>query len=88
MVAFGLILNVSNINELDRNKEMPAIEKAKNTGLSIFLVIIFSSLLGISYIADLKNDGTFNHSAVKYLSVTLSCAALIFSYSIFKRVKV
>jgi hypothetical protein len=85
MIAFGLVLNVSNITELDGNNTISDKWRMINMGLSVFLVILFTAFLGISYVADLPGVVIFNKSSIQHLSLGLSIGAFLFSYSIFKR---
>jgi hypothetical protein len=85
MIAFGLVLNVSNITELEGNTTMDSRSKTINIGVSVFLVIFFTAFLGISYVSDLPNVNIFNKDSIKWLSLILSAGAFFFSYSIFKR---
>lgn len=85
MIAFGLVLNVSNITELEGNTNMDSRSKTINIGVSVFLVIFFTAFLGISYVSDLPNVNIFNKDSIKWLSLILSAGAFFFSYSIFKR---
>lgn len=85
MIAFGLVLNVSNITELDGNNSVNDNWKTTNIGLSVFLVILFAAFLSVSYLSDLPGAETFNKSSIKWLSLITSLGSLWFSYSIFKR---
>jgi len=85
MITFGLVLNVSNITELEGNTSLEPKAKTINIGVSVFLVIFFTAFLGISYVSDLPNVNIFDKDAIKWLSLALSTGAFLFSYSIFKR---
>jgi len=85
MIAFGLVLNVSNITELDGNNTVSDKWKTTNIGLSVMLVILFAAFLSVSYISELPGIKMFDKSAIKWLSLTASLGSLLFSYSIFRR---
>lgn len=85
MIAFGLVLNVSNITELDGNNSVDDKWKTTNIGLSVFLVILFAAFLSVSYLSELPGAETFNRTSIKWLSFITSFISFCFSYSIFKR---
>ncbi|RZK79780.1 MAG: hypothetical protein EOO85_02695 [Pedobacter sp.] len=85
MIAFGLVLNVSNISEIDNNSSLTEEWKTKNKGLSVIFIIIFSIFLGLSYMADLPNANGFDKNMIRMLSLCLSAVSLFFSYTIFNK---
>ena len=85
MIAFGLVLNVSNITELDGNNTVSNEWKTTNMGLSVLFLIAFSSFLGVSYISELPGVVMFDKSAIKWLSLIASVGSFLFSFSIFRR---
>jgi len=85
MIAFGLVLNVSNISEIDNNRTLTEDWKTKNKGLSVIFIIIFSIFLGLSYMADLPTANGFDKSMIRLLSLVLSSVSLFFSYTIFNK---
>ena len=85
MVTFGLVLHVSNINELEDRTDMAAHTKTVYIGLSTFLIVLFGVLLGIAYIADLDKINLFDKLQIKRCTGLLSLVSLFFSYSIYRR---
>lgn len=85
MIAFGLVLNVSNITELDGNSSIDPKEKTINIGVSVLLIIVFACFLAMSYIADIPGMEGFDKGNIRNLSIGLSVVAFFFSYSIFKK---
>lgn len=85
MITFGLVLNLSNINELENRDNVDKKWKTIKIGFSLFMIVIFATLLGISYLADIDSTKIINTSSLKYCSLFLSFNSLIFSYSIYNR---
>jgi integral membrane sensor domain MASE1 len=85
MVTFGLVLHVSNINELDEQNDMDSHTRLKYIGASIFLIIIFAVLLGFAYIAEQDASNQFNINSLKWCTGILCFFSLLFSYSIYYR---
>jgi uncharacterized membrane protein len=84
-IVFGLVLNLTNINELEDRQFDDKIWKTKNIGLSVIFIIIFSAIFAIASYSDFKNNQDLNKSIVKLSSILLSVMTFIFSYSIFNR---
>ncbi|OIN56191.1 hypothetical protein [Arsenicibacter rosenii] len=83
MVTFGLVLHVSNINELESWQGMEDSKRTLFRGISLVLIVLLSALLGLAYIADLDKTGVYEIDSIKYLSVTLSTISFIFVLSIY-----
>lgn len=84
-IVFGLILNLSNINELEDKKLEDQLWKTKNIGLSVIQIVIFSSIFAIISYSDFKLGKDLNEFSVKTCSIVLAFVSFIFSYSIFNR---
>lgn len=84
-IVFGLILNLSNINELEDKKLNDKLWKTKNIGYSVFQIVIFSAIFAIVTYSDFKANKDLNVFAVKTCSMVLALVSFIFSYSIFNR---
>ena len=84
-IVFGLILNLSNINELEDKKFEDQLWKTKNIGYSVIQIIIFSAIFAIVSYSDFKSNKDLNESTVKACSIILATTSFIFSYSIFNR---
>lgn len=80
-VAFGLVLHVSNINELTENYEGKAEWRFANIGVCAFLIAIYSIVLGITYLIELdQKQQIINPLNIKYCSLVLSLVSLSYSY--------
>lgn len=87
-IVFGLVLNLSNINELE-DKELDDQQwKTKNIGYSIIQIIIFSAIFTIVTYSDLKSNTDLNIKTVKVSSMILAFVSFVFSYSIFNRLNI
>lgn len=85
IVTFGLVLHLSNINELEGRNKGEKLWRTWNTGISKVMLIILSALLSLAYISDFLPNTAIDKSAIKIMSGILGIASLIFSYSIFHR---
>lgn len=84
-VSFGLVLHVSNINELEH---LSAIDKGWKTiqnGVSIIFIALYSVLYAVLLVGD-KNAGLVDAAATLYCVVTLSGVSTLLSLSIFHRI--
>lgn len=84
-ITFGLVLNLTNITELEDKSLEDKIWKSRNVGLSIVQIIIFSSILAILTYADFKQNSDLNQTTVKACSIVLAFVTFVFSYSIYNR---
>lgn len=84
-VVFGLILHISNINEIEHFNDHEKSWKTIQNGTSIAF-ISFYSILYASYLLGQSNPGLINEGAMKYLSVALSLASLLISFSVYDRI--
>lgn len=78
LVTFGLVLHVSQINELDSWKGMSENKKTLFRSISLVFVLCFSALLGLAYEADLDKSGSYDIEAIKRLSIKVTGASLFF----------
>lgn len=85
-IIFGLVLNLSNINELEDKKIENQLWKTKNIGISVIQIIIFSAIFAIVTYSNFKSNPDLNENTVKACSIILASVSFIFSYSIFNRI--
>ena len=87
IATFGLILHISNINEL-QNISLDNLRKWKltSTGITVVFIIVLGGILFGSYLAAATNTNIINKENLKTCSIYLSLFSLIFSYSIFNRI--
>ena len=84
-IVLGLVLNLTNINELEDKTFENQIWKTKKIGFSIISLIIFSAFLAIITYTDFKKNPDINETTLKICSITLAMISVIFSYSIYNR---
>jgi len=84
-IIFGLVLNLSNINELEGKEIENKIWKTKKMGYSIIQIIVFSAIFSIITYSEFKSNTDLNIITVKTCSMVLALVSFLFSYSIFNR---
>lgn len=84
-IIFGLVLNLSNINELEDKEIKNQIWKTKKIGYSVIQIIVFSAIFSIITYSDFKSNPDLNLTTVKTCSIILALVSFLFSYSIFNR---
>ena len=82
IVTFGLILQLTNINELDDNETFEKSAKTAYFGLSIFFLILFAAFLGVTYFSENLQTPIVSKDKIKYLSISMGIASFVMSYSI------
>ena len=84
-IILGLVLNLTNINELEDKDFEDKVWKTKNIGFSVVSIALFSAILAIVTYSDFKTNPDLNKVTVKTCSIVLTLVSFIFSYSIFNR---
>lgn len=85
-IVFGLILNLSNINELEDKVNLDKIWKTKNIGYSVLQIIVFSSILGLAYFSEIIKENLLDKNIIKICVFILCIVSFLVSYSIFNRI--
>ena len=95
IVFFGLTLNISNINELNRLKNRN--KKVNNTtippnkdrilGLSLLLIIFLTITLGLIYSSELLTVQVVNITSTYICSILMSVASFVFSYYVMLKIQ-
>ena len=85
LVIFGLILHITNINELEHLESEDKAWKTIQNGISIFFIVMYAVIFSSSCIGSV-NPGMFNKSMMWWSSLILSVVSFLVSYSIFDRV--
>lgn len=83
-VVLGLVINITNINQLEGDDKIDKIWKTKCIGLSIIFIIVYAVLFAISVIYSI-NTNIFNKSAILVSSIILSVASVYYGFSVFNR---
>ena len=84
-VIFGLVLHISNINEIEHFHDDEKSWKTIQNGTSIAF-ISFYSVLFASYLLGEANPGLINGGVIKFLSIGLGLASFALSYNVYHRV--
>jgi len=84
-IVLGLVLNLTNINELEDKDFEDKIWKTRNIGFSVISIALFSAILAIVTYSDFKINPDLNKIVVKSCSIGLALISFIFSYSIYNR---
>jgi uncharacterized membrane protein len=87
-IVLGLVLNLTNINELEDRDFDDKIWKTKNIGVSVIFIALFAAIFAIITYADFKSNPDLNKSMVKGCSIALAVVSFIFSYSIYNRLTI
>ena len=78
-IAFGLILHISNINEIEHSNSANPRWKTIQNGTSIMFIVFYSAI----YPLNLVGREIIDPTAVAFSLGALSIASLIISYSVF-----
>lgn len=81
-VAFGLVLHISNINEIEHLGTQDSDWKTIQNGTSIAFIALYSVLLAFNLIG----PAVANIRAITACSILLSLVSLILSYSVYHRI--
>lgn len=84
LAAFGLVLQVANVNELEHFDNEQKSWKTMHNGLSVCFIIFFTAIFVVAATESMK-PGTFNQSFITVASVLSAVTTLCISYSIFDR---
>lgn len=84
-IVLGLVLNLTNINELEDKDLDDKLWKTRNIGLSVVFIAVYAAILAILTYADFKINQDIDKIMVKYCSIGLAIVSFIFSYSIYNR---
>lgn len=84
LVAFGLVLHISNINELEhlpaQNKEWKTVQN----GISVIFIALYSVLYAVLLLAE-KQPALVDTRAMLICVASLACISTLLSFSIFHR---
>lgn len=85
-IAFGLVLHISNINELEHvTKENDKEWKTKQNGISLVFVAIYSVLYTVLLIGE-KNNSVVDMKSMLTCVIALALVSFLLSLSIFHRI--
>lgn len=81
-VAFGLILHISNINEIEHFAGIEKAWKTAQNGISIAFIAFYSVLFALT----LVGENIVDINAISVCTVVLSVVSFLISYSVYDRV--
>ena len=84
-VAFGLILHISNINEIEHFNDSEKSWKTIQNGISIAFISFYSVLYACSILGQ-SNPGLINVKTITYFSLGLSLVSFLISFSVYDRI--
>jgi uncharacterized membrane protein len=84
-IILGLVLNLTNINELEDKDFEDKVWKTRNIGFSVVSIALFSAILAIVTYSDFKTNPDLDKFTVKACSIALALVSFLFSYSIYNR---
>ncbi len=84
-VVFGLILHISNINEIEHFDDPERSWKTTHNGISIAFISFYSVLFACSLLGQ-SNPGLIDMGAMKYAAIALSLTSFGISYSVYRRI--
>jgi len=87
-VAFGLILHISNINEIEHIKPITQSDgswKTTQNGISILFISFYSVLFALTLLSGSPSSNV-NHETITYCTMLLSFVSFLLSYSVYHRV--
>ena len=85
LVAFGLVLHISNINQIEHSNNLEKSWKTVQNGTSIFLITVYSVLFA-SHLFSQANPGTINVGTIKVISMILNGVSFYLSFSVYDRI--
>lgn len=78
-ISFGLVLHISNINEIEHLEQVDQSWKTTQNGSAIFFISIYSVLFAVSLIG----DRLVEKAAMLYCSIALAFVSSALSYSVY-----
>jgi hypothetical protein len=84
-VAFGLVLHISNINEIEHLEQNDKSWKTIHNGISITFIALYSVLLA-TFLLGSTQPNLIDVKAIKAASIILSIVSLFISYSVYYRI--
>lgn len=84
-VTFGLVLNISNINEIEHVNEVDKKWKTIQNGISLSFISFFMVLFSV-YIISESVPNLVNDQALRTMSMIMSAVSLLLSISVYDRI--
>jgi Na+/alanine symporter len=84
-VMFGLVLHISNINEIEHLPRLDKTWKTVQNGVSIVFITIYSVFFALTLLSSI-NPPLVDQTMILYCSAALNIASLLLSYTIYDRI--
>lgn len=84
-LTFSLVLNLTNINEIDGDNLIDANWKVSRIGVSIIMIVIIAAILGVINYAEVQNKNDININAIRLCCGLFAIGSFLFSYSIYNK---
>lgn len=84
-VAFGLILHISNINEIEHFNDREKSWKTIQNGFSIAFISFYSVLFACALLGQ-SNPGLINVRSITYFSIGLNFVSFLMSFIVYDRI--
>ena len=81
-IIFGLVLHISNINELEHFNDREKSWKTIHNGISVFLIAMYSILFAYHISGEVNTDSV-NYENMKRISIILGIASFLISLSVY-----
>ena len=85
-VAFGLVLHISNINEIEHFSGLGKNWKTIQNGISIVFIVVYSVLFALTLIGERIGESLININAITLCTMVLSVVSFLISYSVYDRI--
>ena len=86
-VVFGLILHISNINEIEHFNDSHKSWKTIQNGISILFIAVYG-LLFATYLLGESNPDLIQTDVVRYIAICLSVVSFALSFSVYNRLSI
>lgn len=90
IISFGLVLLITNINELEGDTSFNEVTRKWYKGLSIVFAVLFAAFLGIAYLSENPKATeilSINPLKIRDLSLGMTLISFLMSFSIYYRFK-
>ncbi|WP_028299323.1 hypothetical protein [Oceanospirillum beijerinckii] len=84
-VAFGLVLHISNINEIEHLESFEQNWKTAQNGISLTFIAFYGVLFALTVLSETV-PGIINIDTIKYAVMLLCMVSFFLSYSVYHRV--
>jgi len=83
-IVFGLILHISNINEIEHFDDRDKSWKTTQNGISVFLIVVYSVLFA-AHIFGQSNPGLVDDQAITIAAIILALTSFTISFTVYDR---